>query len=266
MAALADEPQRCRAARTPSTRRRRRRAARLRRRTEGRPVRRQDDRRPLPRRAASSAKAAWASSTAARHKVIDKRVAIKVLRGDMAARHGDHRALPAGGAGRVERSATRTSSTSPTSAQLPDGATYFVMEYLDGAEPRRRSWTTQRPHPGRRASCTSRSRSRRGSARRTRAGIVHRDLKPDNVILIDARRRQGLREDPRLRHRQGADGEAAQPHARGQRLRNAALHVARAGGGRAGRSAHGHLLARRHPLRDGRRARSRSTPTTSWGS
>ena len=33
-------------------------------------------------------------------------------------------------------------------------------------------------------------------------GIVHRDLKPENIFLVGARRRQELRQDPRLRHRQ----------------------------------------------------------------
>ena len=49
----------------------------------------------------SSAKAAWASSISARHKVIDKRVAIKVLRADFARKTRDHRALPPGSEGRI---------------------------------------------------------------------------------------------------------------------------------------------------------------------
>ena len=47
--------------------------------------------------------------------------------------------------------------------------------------------------------------SRRSAARSQEAhdkGIVHRDLKPANIFLTDARGRGGLRQGPRLRHRQ----------------------------------------------------------------
>ena len=112
----------------------------------------------------------------------------------------------------------------------------------------------QRRHPDPAPRATSPSRSRDGLAAAHARGIVHRDLKPDNVMLIERGDDHDFVEDPRLRHRQGHQRGSGRAHARGQRLRNAALHVARAGRGRAGRSPHRHLLARRHPLRDGERA------------
>jgi predicted Ser/Thr protein kinase len=76
-------------------------------------------------------------------------------------------------------------------------------------------------------------------------GVVHRDLKPQNIMLDGS--------DPRLRHRL-RDGEvvrAVGDDADGRRHRDSVLHVARAGQGRAGRSAVRHLLSRRHSVSDG---------------
>ena len=117
----------------------------------------------------------------ARHRVIDKRVAIKVLRKEMA---------------RDQEMTDRFVQEAQTASKIgnghiveitdfgvmPDGATYFVMEYLDGE-----SLTTQLEKLG------SLSLSRmlhigkqiaRGLAAAHAAGIVHRDLKPDNVMLL----------------------------------------------------------------------------------
>ena len=66
----------------------------------GQSVRRHDHRRALPRRVGARRRGNG-HRLLARHKVIDKRVAIKVLRAEHGARKRDHRALPPGSEGRV---------------------------------------------------------------------------------------------------------------------------------------------------------------------
>ena len=105
-----------------------------------------------------------------------------------------------------------------------------------------------------------------------RQGVIHRDLKPGNVMLTksgrqaarlrpgeaDGARRAAGRREPGV----GADADRAADE-RGRDRRHAAVHGAGAGGGQAGRRAHGPLGAGRDPLRDadgqarvrGRRAR-----------
>ena len=118
----------------------------------------------------------------ARHKVIDKKVAIKVLRGDMA----KDREIP----DRFLQEAQAASSIGNPHivdisdfGQLPDGSTYFVMEFLEGkslgetsSRPARRSRSS--------ASATSPCRLPTGSRAAHARGIVHRDLKPDNIFLV----------------------------------------------------------------------------------
>lgn len=121
-----------------------------------------------------------------RHKLIDRRVALKVLKSEMAK---DHEILE-----RFIQEAKTASAIGNAHivdifdfGTLEDGCTYIAMEYLDGVS------LTQiingRPGANRIARIAVQVCEGLGAAHA--AGIVHRDLKPDNIFVLhraDSRR------------------------------------------------------------------------------
>jgi serine/threonine-protein kinase len=123
----------------------------------------------------------------ARHRIIDKLVAVKILRPELVHdREITRRFLTEAQAASAIGSEHIVDVTDY--GELPDGATYIVMEYLEGQSLTNRV-RAEEPLALHEVLAISRQLAE-GLARAHAAGIIHRDLKPDNVLLVERGKRK----------------------------------------------------------------------------
>ncbi len=116
------------------------------------------------------------------HTIIGKKVAMKVLRSDLARdKEVTERFL------NEARSASSIGNPHIIDISdfglLPDGSAYFVMEYLEGI-PLTKIVEGGKPVPVPRLIAVARQLAE-GLAAAHKANIIHRDLKPDNIYLVE---------------------------------------------------------------------------------
>ena len=213
-------------------------------------------RRALRARRRASAAAAWPRCTRARDLRLGRRVAVKILRPDLARDPTLPGPVPPRGAERGRRSTTPTSSPSTTPARTcspsEDGTgsivPYIVMEYVDGMTLRQLLLSGRRLLPERALEITAGVLAALDYSHRH--GIVHRDIKPANVMLTRGGDVKVM--DFGIARALADSGQTMTQAVR--RARHRALPLARAGARRGRRQPQRHLLHRLPALRAAHRA------------
>ena len=180
---------------------------------------------------------------------LGREIALKVLPAEMAADHD--RLMRFHREARAAAALNHPNIVTLFSAEEIDGIHFFTMELVDGrpldelipAEGFPADRVVELATPLAEAIAAAHDK-----------GLVHRDLKPANIMVTSDRHVKvldfGLAKDI---HAVGQDGQTVTSYGRTQAGRgrgHAALHVARTDLGSRGRSPHGCVLARHHPVRD----------------
>jgi serine/threonine protein kinase/tetratricopeptide (TPR) repeat protein len=123
---------------------------------------------------------------AAEHVDLEKKVAIKILRGDVAPDSDTLQQFR-----QEARAASKIGNIYICDVtdlgEVPDGRVFFVMEYIDGVSLARVLRETPRLEPGRAIAILRQVAKALGAAHEK--GIVHLDVKPDNVMLVQRGKR-----------------------------------------------------------------------------